>query len=459
MNNYYLGIDASKGYADFVILDSNKKEVEPNLQLDDTFDGHCKLHQLLGGFFHDHPGCTIYAAIESTGGYENNWFHFLMNSASVFNIKVARLNPFGVSKNSQAGFKRNRTDKISAKDVAEYLIAHPENASYQKSDPLAPLKSQWKYIDLLNKQKVQLLNVLEKNLYSANTETLTYCKYGVPGWLLKLALQFPTAKLLAQAAPEEIARIPYISFKKAQKLVENARNSIASISDSVTEDRIKKLIEDILDKEKNIKKQKELLEKNIKIIPRQIQLLKSFKGIGIYSAVGLLIQIGDVKNFATAKKLASFFGLHPVYKKSGDGSWGNHMSKKGRKVARQILYMVTLSAIRCNSLITEIYNNQLKKGRKKMVAIGMCMHKILRIIYGMLKNDKEFDLTIDQKNQLKQANNFQKINKDKNRRLQSHDSAAPISGRQAKKRKQEIKNQFETNIHNQIIPNFDLILN
>ena len=43
MESYYMGIDVSKGYADFVILDAKKDVVEPNFQLDDTFGSHCKL--------------------------------------------------------------------------------------------------------------------------------------------------------------------------------------------------------------------------------------------------------------------------------------------------------------------------------------------------------------------------------------------------------------------------------
>jgi len=32
MEGYYMGIDVSKGYADFVILDAKKDVVEPNFQ-------------------------------------------------------------------------------------------------------------------------------------------------------------------------------------------------------------------------------------------------------------------------------------------------------------------------------------------------------------------------------------------------------------------------------------------
>jgi hypothetical protein len=43
MPEYFLGIDVSKGYADFILLDNNKNIIEKNFQLDDIFDGHNQL--------------------------------------------------------------------------------------------------------------------------------------------------------------------------------------------------------------------------------------------------------------------------------------------------------------------------------------------------------------------------------------------------------------------------------
>ena len=261
MNNFYLGADASKGYADFVILDDTKQVVKQNFQLDDTVEGHARLYEILTTFFQQHPDSMLYAALESTGGYENNWLYFLADLSSSFNIKVARLNPFGVNKNSQASMKRNKTDKISARDIAEYLIAHAENVSYESYDPLAPLKEQWNYINLLTKQKVQLLNLLEKNIYKANPELLIYCKNGVPRWLLKLLQQFPTAACLAEALAEQLATISYISINKARLLISRARHSVASSNDPIIGDRILYLATEIINKDNDIKKQKLLLQK------------------------------------------------------------------------------------------------------------------------------------------------------------------------------------------------------
>ncbi|GAH13713.1 unnamed protein product, partial [marine sediment metagenome] len=99
------------------------------------------------------------------------------------------MNPLGVNANSKADLKRNITDKISAQSVAEYMIAHPEKISYEQQDHLASLRKQWGFINMLTKQSTQLFNQLEPLLYSANPELLTYCKNGVPGWVLKLLLR------------------------------------------------------------------------------------------------------------------------------------------------------------------------------------------------------------------------------------------------------------------------------
>jgi hypothetical protein len=77
MKPFYLGLDVSKGYADFMIVDSRKDPVIKGFQLDDTFDGHNCLYNILERFLADHPDSTLFAAMESTGGYENNWYNSL----------------------------------------------------------------------------------------------------------------------------------------------------------------------------------------------------------------------------------------------------------------------------------------------------------------------------------------------------------------------------------------------
>ena len=432
MQRYYLGIDASKGYADFVIMDANKTAVQSNFQLDDTFKGHCCLTQRLRSFFKEHSNAILHAAIESTGGYEKNWLSTLAKCRSVWNIRTAQVHPLGVSHNLRADLKRNITDKISAQSVAEYLIAHPEKVTYDLGDPLAGLRKQWHFINTLTKQKTQLLNQLQMLIYTANTELCTYCADGVPQWLLKLVERYPSARKLARARAGTVARIPYVSMDRAEELIAAAKTSVASDSDPVTENVIVMTTKQILSFEKTIHAQIEMLEQHA--LSREVNLLKTFKGIGKFTALGLMLEIRSVELYASSKKLAAFFGLHPVYKISGDGQGQFRMSKRGRKEPRRLLYMVAMSAIQSNPLIRKLYQQKLGEGMTRMAAIGLCMHKILRIIYGMLKHNRPFDPQVDQQNTKATRKRWNKRHVAINRRYQEYDPMAPISRRQRAKR-------------------------
>lgn len=438
-NNYYLGIDVSKGYADFIILNNSKEVVEDNFQLNDTFEGHNQLHRIISSFIVKHPNAKIFAGVESTGGYENNWFTFLSKCQSEFNLLVARVNPFGVNYNSKASLKRITTDKESAKNIAEYLIGHSEKVSYNLEDYYSSLRRQWTYINMLSKQKVQLLNQLESLLYIANPEVLKYCRDKVNRRVLLMLKQYPTSKQLARARVLSLSKIPYITTSLAKELIATAKKSVSSSTDDTTAGIIKSLVIQILQLRESIKQQNTTLEKNCTI--PEVAIIKSFKGIGTYSAVGLMIELVSVERFSSVKKLASFFGIHPVYKQSGDGVSGYKMSKKGRKQPRRILFNIARFAVNNNPYIKEIYQVHLKKGMTKMSALGAIMYKILRIIYGMLKNNTEFDPDIDRANREKHIRKTGNTKADKKRRYQPRDLAAPISRRQNKKRKEQEKSQ------------------
>jgi transposase len=442
-NEYFMGCDVSKGYADFIVLDKSKRCIEHAFQLDDTFAGHNCLYQKLECFFADHPQSRLYAGVESTGGYENNWYQAMHQYQGIFDIKVARLNPCGVHASSRADLKRTITDAVSAKTIAEYLMAYPEKVSYENEDPWASLRKQWSFVQMLTKQKTQLLNQLESLAYTANPEILRYCQDGVPDWILTLLGRYPTADNLAKARISDIARIPYVSKQRAKTLKAQAKTSVASSLDETTRQLITATVTQIKALKQTIHTQTKILSGQCS--PPEVELLKTFNGIGDYSAIGLLLEVQSVKRFASAKKLASFFGLHPVFKISGDGSSGFRMSKQGRKAPRSILYMVAMSAIKSNPLIRDLYQEKVSGGMTKMAAVGLCMHKILRIVYGMLKNNTPFNPEIDRKNREKARRTEGAPTTDKIRRYQTYDKNAPVSKRGKKRRLEQQSSQGAVN--------------
>jgi transposase len=250
---------------------------------------------------------------------------------------------------------------------------------------------------------------------------------------------YPTAQKLSEASIEQVAQIPYISRDKANRLIEKAKTSIASANDPFVEDMITSMAQEILHKQKLIDRQTRFMISHCQL--PAVKLLETIPGVATYSAIGIILEIGAVSRFPSAKKLAAFFGMHPKYKQSGDGTWEMKMSKEGRSQPRKILFMVTMVAVQHNPLIREVYERNLEKGKCRMDAIGVCMHKILRIIYGMLKTNTPFDPDIDRQNQNRSLSNRKGSSDQKLRRYQEADPDAPISYRQNKKRKEQHQSQ------------------
>lgn len=119
------------------------------------------------------------------------------------------------------------------------------------------------------------------------------------------------------------------------------------------------------------------------------------------------------------------------------------MSKNGRKLPRSILFMAVLNGIQGDGFIADTYKRELKKGKCKMSAIGVCMNKLARIVFGVLKNDMPFDPEIIRCHQHRSQPKASVKAKSNKRRFQQEDRNAPISRRQTKKRKEREQSQSE----------------
>ena len=439
----YLGIDASKGYSDFALLDKNKQPLEETFQLDDTRSGHNKLKELLGQFIFAHKISELYCGIESTGGFENNWYSTLIEMSKSMPVKVARLNPSGVKKNIEAGLKRNITDALSADYIAEYLVSHAGKVVYSEQDTrYASFRDMQTCLTLQKKQSTQLINELKMLLYSSFPEMVRFCKDSMPGWVLEMLILYPVPASVVKIKPERLARIRHITLEKAQNIIEKAKTSIVSRPDATREFIIRSLARQILQKQEAIKEFKGFLAANC--TGPEVDLLQTIKGVAAYSAASIMVEIEDIKRFPSPKHLASYFGLHPELKDSGDKKKVTHISKKGRPAIRATLYMCAQTAVVYDPHLKQIYHKHRNKGRKHKQAIGVIMHKLLRIVWGMLSSNKPYDARVDQKNQTKSIKTQpgkETAETNKKRRFQEHDQAAPISNRQNKKRKAHLESQ------------------
>ena len=118
--------------------------------------------------------------------------------------------------------------------------------------------------------------------------------------------------------------------------------------------------------------------------------LVSIKGIGPRAAAILLAVIGEVKDFDSEEKLASYFGIVPRVSNSNETVQHGRITKRGSKLGRTTLVQCTLVAKKYSSYLSRFYERiKARKGGGK--AIIATARKLLGIIYRTLKNKWVFE--------------------------------------------------------------------
>jgi transposase len=126
----------------------------------------------------------------------------------------------------------------------------------------------------------------------------------------------------------------------------------------------------------------------------QHQLLVSIVGVGDYTAAVVLAEIGSLTLFSSARQLAAFAGLTPQEHQSGTSVQGKtRLCKIGRVRLRKALYFPALNLIRRCPQIAAFRERLLAAGKTKMQVVGAVMHKLIRVIYGVLHSGQPFDPT------------------------------------------------------------------
>lgn len=461
----FLGIDVSKGYADFILLGSEAEVIESDFQLFDNRQGHARLKVLIRKW-KDNGIDQLFCGVESTGGYENNWYSLLKGLQSSGELLVSRLNPKAVKSVSDAVMRRSITDAVSAENIALYLLKFPEKVNYSEGVRLSQKSKEGRChltsIRMFLKQKTQLGNQLEMLLYEYFPEILIYCRHGIPRWVLQMLIKYPTADKVYRSR-NKLLNIKGISKQKAESLIKKAGQNDRLASEHVAH-MISCTAREVLHRDDIVIEEKDYLN-NIHKDDTDVRLLTSIAGVGLSSAVWIVLEIERISRFKTSGEVSSYFGVHPTLKQSGDGKWSSRMSKKGRSSIRATLYMCGMTGIRHNPILKRVYTNARTKGMNHFQAMGVVMHKLLRIIYGVLKTGKEFDAGIDEANRLratqKQKENEERQDQDKKTkkqrvaRYQAPTIDAPISSRNTKKRKEQIASQTSDMEVNAGLPSAD----
>ncbi len=127
-------------------------------------------------------------------------------------------------------------------------------------------------------------------------------------------------------------------------------------------------------------------------LSRRFDHLVSVKGIAQASATQILAELAVLPGDMTSRQWVAHAGLDPRQHDSGTSIHKPaRVSKAGNKYLRSALYMPALVAVRHEPNVRAFYEKLIARGKKPLQAIVAVMRKLLHAIYGMLRNDRDFE--------------------------------------------------------------------
>lgn len=197
-----------------------------------------------------------------------------------------------------------------------------------------------------------------------------------------------------EPAPVEIRQLQ--AFSRRRQAIEKMMTQEKNRLDLTTDEELKADIEEHLAfLEQRLEALKKRMQTHIQeheTLNEAQELLLSITGIAHATATVLLSEIGDIARFQSARQLAAFAGLTPQERMSGTSVTGKtRLCKIGNSFLRKALYFPAMVAVRYCPAIRAFYERLVAAGKPKMQALGAVMHKLIRIVYGVLKSGQPFN--------------------------------------------------------------------
>lgn len=128
--------------------------------------------------------------------------------------------------------------------------------------------------------------------------------------------------------------------------------------------------------------------------------LKSIPGIGTLSTAWLLVATHCFARCETPQQAASFAGLAPHPKDSGDQYGHCSVGGTGHQALRNTLYMASASVSRFNPVLKPYYDQLVARGKPKKVVRCAVARKLIHIAWACVTKQRNFDPDFAKKKQI-----------------------------------------------------------
>lgn len=353
------GVDVSKHFSDMCILTPSNEVFDRMKIYHDTtsMDRALSLLQCAEQQFTAKPVIVM----ESTSHYHLILFQFFSDAG----YEVIVVNPLQSNALKNINVRKIKTDKVDAYRLA---LLYRMNVLRRSQVPTEMLRS----LRMLCRQHYELKGDITryKNRLTALLDQ-TYPGFSkifsdpAAAGALAVLEQYPTPDYILAAAPSELARIiqkashksSEYGGRKAALLLDTAeqaaRIGIHAPGDPVLMQAVITILRQLMESVNLIDREIKSLAAQDAYIQKNVTLLQTIPGVGLFSAAVLLSEIGDFSLFRKPKQLAAYFGLDPSERQSGTiQSTRNKLSKRGSPYVRAVLYMIAHNTVHTNCFVS-----------------------------------------------------------------------------------------------------------
>ncbi|HHL3302840.1 TPA: IS110 family transposase [Bacillus cereus] len=399
-NYLYVGVDLHKEHHTAVMINCWQEKVG-EIQFENKPSAFSKFLLEVETYVSD--GLSVVFGLEDVGGYGRALAKYLVDHERV----VKEVNPAlsFLERKSQVMIQKN--DSWDAECVARILVNKFNQLPDAKPNDLF-----WSIQQLVSRRNalVKAQSALKNQLHiQLNHHYPSYKKFfsELDG---KTALafwqQYPSPSCLEGVSIKKLTAFLLdvsnntCSVKKASdilKLVKEDGHTMKEYQET-RDFLVRSIVRDIEFKKKEMKYIERELKQLVKLLDYQ---LETVPGIELVTASALIAEIGDVRQFPNANKLARFAGIAPVYFGSG-GKGKTHKSKQGNRALHALFYNLAVQQVQVakgskkprNPVFHAYYQKKLKEGKTKGQALVCIMRRLVNIVYGMMKYKTAYELPV-----------------------------------------------------------------
>ena len=385
---FYVGIDIAKNTHWASIMSSDGEIIADPFSFSNDSAGF----QILLSKLESLDKEKILIGLESTAHYGENLISFLF----YLDFKIGIINPIQTANLRRSNIRKTKNDKvdtfiiIKALTLGNYAPVTSRDINNLKLKGLC--RSRRNLVTLRSRAKIQLVSFVDQIFPELSSFFKGNLHLNVSYQLLK---DYSSPSEIANLNLTKLSNILKINshgkYKKddAIRLRELAKKSVG-ISNPSLSLQIKHAILQIELFDSQIE-EVEILYKQI--LDELDTPINTIPGMSYNQAAVILGCIGDINRFNTPSQLLAYAGLDPSVIQSGNFSArSTRMSKRGSSMLRYALVYSAHNVVKNNATFKDYYELKRSQGKSHYCALGHVAHKLVRIIFKILKDNVSFKL-------------------------------------------------------------------